>query len=343
MNHNLKFNFMNKNIFRFGLVTLAGMLLGGMIYGVAHACGGSLHVPSMAGLGGAGALLLLGTVDALPAPTTLIPKSSKDLAGITGFFTNLRQQFASAATIYEGPLKQLIDDVIGKLDETLKLLPKAPDTNWSLNDQLENLFCLLNSANSVANALALELSKVKQQMAAVGPEAIAAAVAAGTHIPKTDFDTAVSAAVAKRTAEGGDLVTQESVKQLCSAAKSLGVQEGRAARDAELATAKQADELAATRRTALTTAGLPLPEADVENVLRLAEPEFAAARTIAEKRLKTLAGIALDGDLLRKVWLGEPEFAVFHKTVSAIPALKRTAEPLAGGPPAESAGKKMVM
>jgi hypothetical protein len=340
---------MNKNFFRFGLAGLLVFLMGGMVAGLAHTFGG--HIPSLpAGFaGGAGALLLLGGVTELPPPP-LMPKDSKDLEGVRGFFSGLRQQFASTATIYTGPIKSLFDDVVAKLDAALAALPKTGEPNWSLTDQLENFFYLLNSANCVANTLGLELSKVKQQMASmasIGPDAIEAAVKAGTHIPKTDFETAVSAAVVARTVEGGDLVPKATVTQLCSAAKDLGLKEGRLARDTELAATKAADELATGRRTALTTAGLPLPEAEVEAILSAPEADFAAARTLAESRLLKLteAGIELTPELRAKAWLSEAGYGVFHKTVSAIPSLKRSTtlpEPLAGGAP-DNTGKKMVM
>jgi hypothetical protein len=337
---------MNKNFFRFGLLGLFVFLMGGMVAGLAHTFGG--HIPSLpAGFaGGAGALLLLGGVVEPPAGTPLMPKDSKDLEGVRGFFSGLRQQFASTATIYSGPIKSLFDDVVAKLDAALAALPKTTDTNWSLNDQLENFFYLLNSANCVANSLGLELSKVKQQMASIGPDAIAQAVTAGTHIPKTDFETAVSAAVAARTVEGGDLVPKATVTQLCSAAKELGLKEGRTARDGELAVERAADTLAVTRRAALTQAGIPLPEAEVEAILRAPEADFAAARTLTENRLKgfTEAGIELTPELLGKAWLPEAAFGVFQKTVGAIPSLRRSAapEPLANGQPTND-GKKMVM
>jgi hypothetical protein len=323
-----------------------GLLAGVVVAGLAHAFGG--HIPSPAGFAGdAGALLLLGTVVPDAGSTPLMPKDSKDLEGVRGFFSGLRQQFASTATIYTDPIKSLFDEVVAKLDAALAALPKTTDTNWSLNDQLENFFYLLNSANCVANSLGLELAKVKQQMASVGPDAIAAAVAAGTYIPKTDFEKAVDAAVAARTVEGGDLVPKETVNQLCSAAKELGLKEGRTARDGEVAAERAADALATGRRTALTTAGLPLPEAEVEAILRADEPTFTAARTLTENRLKgfTEAGIELTPELLGKAWLPEAAFGVFQKTVSAIPSLKRSTtlpEPLAGGAP-DNSGKKMVM
>jgi hypothetical protein len=142
-------------------------------------------------------------------------------------------------------------------------------------------------------------------------------------------------------------VPKETVNQLCSAAKDLGLKEGRTARDGELAVEKAADALAVTRRAALTQAGIPLPEAEVEAILRADEPTFTAARTLTENRLKgfTEAGIELTPELLGKAWLPEAAFGVFQKTVGAIPSLRRSAapEPMANGQPPANDGKKMVM
>jgi len=45
--------------------------------------------------------------------------------------------------------------------------------------------------------------------------------------------TAVEAAIAARTGEKGDLVPKTTVNQLCSAAKDLGIKQGRASEKAD--------------------------------------------------------------------------------------------------------------
>jgi len=98
------------------------------------------------------------------------------------------------------------------------------------------------------------------------------------------------------------------------------------------------DKLAADRTAGLTTAGLPLPEAEVSAILRASEDAFNAAKTLAETRLKGLteAGLELPAELLSACWGSEAEFKKFQKTVTSIPALKKggtfKAEPFATPP-----------
>jgi hypothetical protein len=183
----------------------------------------------------------------------------------------------------------------------------------------------------------LEVGRQKQLASAavlnIGPNTLSDAVTAGTHIPKAAHDAAVTAAVAAATA---DLVPKASVDQLCSAAKLLGATEGRAALQAEIAAQAARDKLATDRTAALTTAGLPLPDAEQSAILRGTDELFNTAKTTAETRLKgiTEAGLQLPAELLSAVWGAEAEYQKFHKTVTSIPALKVragqvTAEPFA--------------
>jgi len=84
----------------------------------------------------------------------------------------------------------------------------------------------------------------------------------------------------------------------------------------------------------LTTAGLPLPEDGA--ILRLAETDYATAKTTLETRIKTFteAGLDLPAELLAQCWAPEADFKKFQKTVTSIPALKvragrASAEPFA--------------
>ena len=276
-------------------------------------------------------------------PTNL-PKSNQDLDGLKAFFTNLRTQFASAAGVYEGPIQTMFAEVTGKLETVLAGLPKTAEGGWCLTDKLDWLFESLSSTSSLINSLTLELAKLKaekeamaatlasvQSAAPLAPEDPAAAAA--------KLQTAIDAAIAARTAEAGDLVPKATVDQLCSAAKTLGISEGRQAVQAEQAAEAAAAKLAADRTTALTTAGLPLPESDVAAVLRASDEVFAAARATAETRMKSLteAGLELSPELAANVWAADGQYAVFQKLVTGIAALKRAprtpaAEPFASGP-----------
>ena len=102
-------------------------------------------------------------------------------------------------------------------------------------------------------------------MAGIGPAAMEKATKSGVVQRKADFETAVAAAVSKRTTSG-DLVPKATVDQLCSTAKVAGINEGLTQVEQEQAAKLQAEKTAGERKTALTTAGLPLPDADGESI-----------------------------------------------------------------------------
>ena len=202
---------------------------------------------------------------------------AKDLKAVREVFTNIRTQLASAATAFEGPLKVLFDEVTGKLGGLLDgLAEPRPGTNDAAAHVSisEPVVATLASATGLINLLTQENAKLRTGMSALQTTAsatsnldtLAAAVAAGTHLSKADHEAAVTkaveAAIASRTGAQGDLVPKATVDQLCSAAKDLGIKEGREAATKEAATAVAAEKLATERTTALTTAGLPLPEDD---------------------------------------------------------------------------------
>ena len=319
----MKFNKPNK--FQVGLLTLVAL-----VAGLAHCFGWHDIVTPQVGM--------------LAVTPVILPTNAKDIEGFRTFFGTLKQQFASTAEIYEGPIKALFDEVGAKLTAALEALPKTTDANWSVNDKLDQFFGLLACANNVVMTLGLELGKVKQNLASAVPDAIKA----GTVFDAAGVEAAVTAKIAERTGETGDLAPKTLVAQLCSAAKLEGVTLGRSEKEAELAAAAAAETKAGERRTALTAAGVPLPPASVEAILKEADDKYNAAQETAKTRVKVLteAGLALTPELLSSVWLGESEYKVFESTVRGIPALKREAkdEPLAGLiSPAGSKGQKMVL
>ena len=268
-----------------------------------------------------------------------LPKSNKDLTGVREFVANLHTQFASAATVIGPACATLFEEVAGKLKGVLEGLPKdetaATHAGWALPENWA--FEALGAANNLVSGLSLEVGRQKQLASAavlnIGPNVLGDAVKAGTHLAKADHDAALASAVAAATA---NMVPKDKVDQLCSAAKSLGATEGRAALQAELDAKTAGDKLVTDRTAALTTAGLPLPEADQAAILRGTDELFNTARTTAQARLKgiTEAGLQLPAELLSAVWGAEPEYQKFHKTVTSIPALKvragqATAEPFA--------------
>lgn len=210
------------------------------------------------------------------------------------------------------------------------------------------------STSGLLTQLGLELSKHKQMASAAPVDTLAAALTAGTHLSKADHEAAVTkavdAAIATRTGAQGDLVPKTTVDQLCSAAKDLGIKEGRAAEKADAAALVAAEKLATDRTAALTTAGLPLPEPEVAAILRAPEADFNAAKATAETRIRafTEAGLELPTELLASCWAPEAEFKKFQKTVTSIPALKvrvgrATAEPFATPPTGGAASATVPM
>jgi hypothetical protein len=277
-----------------------------------------------------------------------LPKSNKDLTGVREFVANLHTQFASAATVIGPACATLFDEVAGKLKGVLEGLPKdetaATHAGWALPENWA--FEALGAANNLVSGLSLEVGRQKQLASAavlnIGPNVLSDALKAGTHLLKADHDAALASAVASATA---NMVPKDKVDQLCSAAKSLGATEGRAALQAELDARLAGDKLATDRTAALTTAGLPLPDTEPNlglasaAILRAPEAEFAAAKATAETRLKVIteAGLELPAELLSAVWGAEAEYKKFHKTVTSIPALKvraglAVAEPFASLP-----------
>jgi hypothetical protein len=278
-----------------------------------------------------------------------LPKNTKDLNGIRDFFTQLKTQFASASAVYEGPIKQLFDEVTGRLQGVLDGLPKTEGEEPVVGTGA--LFETLASANNLVSLLSLEFHKVKTA-ASAAPDTLTAALAAGTHLSKADHETrvaaAVASAIAERTGDKGDLVAKNTVSQLCSAAKDLGLKEGREQLQTELNARQAGEKLAADRKTALTAAGLPLPEAEAAAILADTEERYSAARAKTEDRVKaiTAAGLELPAELLANCWLPDTDFQRFQKTVTSIPALKvragqAAAEPFAA-PPAGGGGAQTV-
>lgn len=280
-------------------------------------------------------------------PLLVLPKNGKDATGARNFLESFKQ-LCSTATIYEGPLKAMLDELGVKVDAALAALPTDSNQNWSVNECAEQLFSLLACANNVAATLGLELNKTKQTMA--GLDLLEPAITAGTVVKKDAVQGLIDAAIAEATGENGKLVTKELSQQLCSASHQKGIQEGIAQRNAELAAEQAALATATERRTSLTTAGLPLPEeAIAAAILKSDAAAFDTAKATAEARLKkfTEAGIELPANLAGKVWLGEAEYKAFESTVMSIPALKksdRVDEPLASGAPLQKPSSgKMIM
>jgi hypothetical protein len=271
----------------------------------------------------------------------LIPKDAKDVKGFRSFFENVRSQACSMAATTTGPLKQVWDDLAAKYASALETLPKEADGNWSVIDKIDCFFNSLVSANAAASVATLELSKANSAtastLASAATNEIARQIGTGDLIPKADLAAKIEAGfTAKVTA--GDFVPKDLSTSLCSQAKLNGIAEGKLAEQKAQADAAAKIVLIETRKTALTTASLPLPEGEVAAFLGASEEDFTKAKTTFAARVEDLkkAQITLAAELLGNLWLDEARYAVFASTVKSIPALKLNHEPLAGEKTAET-------
>ena len=208
----------------------------------------------------------------------------KDLKGFRDFFITVRSQACSLAATCEGPLKTAWEDIVAKYDAVLAKLPKDADGNWTVASCLDSLFNTLVSSNACASQLSLELTQVRTQAASALDAAVAQRITSGDLVPKDKVQAQIDAALAAKVA-AGELIAKDAVTQLCSAAQTKGVTEGEAKVRGEIAAAAEAQKLIATRKAALTTAGLALPDAEFESLLLSGKDEdFAAAQKLFTDR-----------------------------------------------------------
>ena len=138
-------------------------------------------------------------------------------------------------------------------------------------------------------------------------------------------------------------MAKATVTQLCADAKLLGLTEGeKKVRDEQIAAAALAAKVT-ERKGVLSTAGLPLPDAEVDRLLGGPDTEFAAHRARCEAQLGEFAkrGIQLNAASAAraKVWLPTEQFNGFLALADGIPALKGpSAEPFAYNVPPLAAG-----
>lgn len=262
------------------------------------------------------------------------------------FLTAIKTQVCGLAQAYEGPLKELVSELQGKLDKALAALPADGTRNWAAEEMLGCLTGALVSATAVCSTLTAELQRAKGLMA--GPEIfdaeIAKRIAAGTLMEPS----AVEAEVQKRITAGA-LVAKEMVDGLCATARTEGNAEGRQQLQAEMDAKAAADRLATERRESLTQAGIVVDEKHAEAVLRLPQEAFDTARAKYEARRKELsdAGVAVDSmppNLMGKLWGGDEAFVEFAETAKGLASLKKIPPSapnlLAGGAPAPEPRKK---
>jgi hypothetical protein len=270
--------------------------------------------------------------------SALIPKNSKDIEGIRNFLTIQRAQACSTAAAYSGPIKELFDELVKKLDGWIKQLPTTDvPGDWSVENQLDYLFSTLAQASANASVIALELSKLKngEQFATSLTQEINKRVTEGTLFTKEGAQAFAENLVKSKT-EAGELVPKNTLTQLCSEAQIKGFGEGEAKVREELAAERTLTETINKRKALLQEAGLPLPEAELEKaILGGTDEEFAARKATFETRREDLKkeGIQFNSDpVLANLWLDEKAYGGFAKTVKNLPQLKLAPNPLARTP-----------
>lgn len=272
--------------------------------------------------------------------TNAIPelKDIKDIKAVRAFYEQQRQALCSMADNLEEPLKGHFNNLKKKYDDVLDSLPPTEQVPAALEagKHLSALYSILSAANGLMCSLNSALNGVKTAATALNSETLARAVqdkiTAGELVPKSVLDGKVTAEI-ERLAKSGDYVPKATVQQLCSEARSAGIAEGESKVRQEASASAEKAKLVETRKAQVHTAGLPLPESEIERVLGGSESDFAATLKKAQDRfagLKRHSALNSKSPLMAKIWLGEPEFVTFEQL------LKDTiGEPLAGGPRAE--------
>lgn len=264
----------------------------------------------------------------------VIPENIKDVKAVRKFYEDQRQALCSMADGLEEPLKGHFNTLKKKYDEVLDSLPPTEQVPAALEAgrHLSALYSILSAANGLMCSLNSALNSVKTAGAALNSEAVNKAIqdkiATGELFPKSVFDSKVTAEV-ERLTKSGEYVSKATVQQLCSEAKNAGILEGEnKVRQESQASADRA-RLVETRKTQVQTAGLPLPETEIEKILGGSETEFAAQLKKAQDRfgnLKKHSALNSKSPLMAKIWLADSEFSTFEQL------LKDTiGEPLAGG------------
>jgi len=234
-------------------------------------------------------------------------------------------------------IKDDYDTVLKELSPSDQVMA-AMDANRHLN----SLYSMLTCANSMCSLLTNNITEMKKGAMNALNSAVDAAIteriSKGELVAKADVEGRVTTAVkAGIDAEignritAGALVAKDTHTQLCSAAKELGLKEGRTAAEVSAAAEKARIETIATRKTLLATNGIPLPTGDIDAILAGTDEEFSALQATAKSRMENLMskGVALNSDhaLWGNIWKPEAEYKTFESLAESMVS----GEPFANG------------
>lgn len=262
-----------------------------------------------------------------------IPQDPKNAKALRDFFANTRTQMCSLGEQLGEPWLTHFNNIKSQYDALLAQLGTTDQVPAALDAsaQLSALYSMLVSANSLTALIGSQMQMMKQtsatQLNSAVEAAIAEKLAAGELVKADAVIVKVQEAITSKT-QAGELVPREQHTQLCSAAKATGLEEGKAAVLEEQKAEALRKQTIETRKAALQTAGLPLPETDLEKLLGGTDEEFAAVQTKVDTRVKTLkAKNAFHSQIGKFMWLGDSEYAAFEALAGEI--RKSTSEPLA--------------
>ncbi len=261
-----------------------------------------------------------------------MPEPKKDFLALRTLLLGIQTQLCGTDPLtLEEPFRATFNGLKAEFEAALAKLPAAEPAPQDLGVQLQSLWSCFYSLNSLFNSL---LGSTKAQKCAVETE-IARQVTAGDLIPRAVLPARVTEQVTAQVT-AGELVPKATVEQLCSVAKTNGLTEGEKKVRDEIAAKAAVTAKVAERTTALQTAGLPLPDAEIERLLGGTDEEFAAHRTRVEAHLAQFKDkgiqLAANSTARAKAWLAADAFKGFLALADGIPSLKGGgAEPFANG------------
>ena len=236
----------------------------------------------------------------------------------------MAQSLTAAMDMLDEPWKSQFQAVKHGLDHELEGLPPTDQIPAALaaNSCLQSVHSALCQVNACFSGYMGQIASLRTSLNAA-PTAASVATAIEAEVAKRMqdgklFDAAgvevqITAALSR---DAATKVPKAELQSLCAVAKTEGIAEGRRLQkqemDAAAAIAKKVDE----RKTALSTASIPLPLADLEKLLGGADDEFNAAKTKAEARLTELKELGVSNCALPvfgKVWGDDATFTEFRE------------------------------
>jgi hypothetical protein len=245
------------------------------------------------------------------------------------------------------PWKSHYTSLKAQYDTALEQLPATDQVPEALkaNTVLQAFYSCLSGANALCSLMASKLNSSATETATALNSAVDARIldllAKGELVKKDGIDKLIAHGIAAKTT-AGELVAKATVTQLCSEARTAGLTEGESKVRVEVQAQAERTTRIGARKTALQTAGLPMPDAALEALLGGTEEEFTTIKTTAQNRIDALRkrGVALNAksSLLGKVFLPEAQWKPLEDLVvetlsSGADPLITSANPVAGGAP----------